>query len=631
MRKAPGFLLVQLLSLIALSLESNDVWNTIDQLSYTLMREKNFETHNTELFRRRPDLHVRRGLDLTLALQFPQCDNSDKAYKFELVENDKTVFTWIEKPEVQDSIFNFHLFVNRSIPVGQYKLDTIDPCSENEFKPVRLGDVNVMFNPWVAQRKGVKKRVRKQTPILMDEYLNNDFGYIWTGTVGLPWDYAIRSGVVMDALDVLREQMSPEVRSNKVLYSRSLTELIGSSVLYGRWDGRYSDGVEPTAWVGSKDILKRWLRTRQPVRYGQCWVFAGILTSLLRASGIPARTVTNYRSHHDRGLTDNGRAVLRPYDNIVQTDESTWNFHVWSEAWLERPDLGQPAGWNAVDATPQEPSPLAPNQPYRAGPAYVPYIRSNMRNSNYDTYFILAEVNAVQICPLTGRTLPSAVGTAVVTKKPGTQPDIYSYTNAEFITTNYKIGSSSKKSARASDSTNPVLPPPYTGCERDGGMRLTSTPLRPRVGEDFVLTVSEGNVSAQDTVIRMELRNYMGESLGFIQNFTGKKELNVTESIYLPYLRNSSIFRFSVGTYNGLGGFIFHDALLIRLNYDQLQVQAVKDPNSPTITLTLTYSNPLSIPMTRVLLSVSEPNDTYITLVQPDIPAATRFTSTVEV
>ena len=45
---------------------------------------------------------------------------------------------------------------------------------------------------------------------------------------------------------------------------------------------------------------------------------------------------------------------------------------MWSEAWLERPDLGQPEDWNAVDAT-------APNQPYRAGPAYVPYIYSQIQ------------------------------------------------------------------------------------------------------------------------------------------------------------------------------------------------------------------------------------------------------------
>ena len=56
-------------------------------------------------------------------------------------------------------------------------------------------------------------------------------------------------------------------------------------------------------------------------------MFAAILTSILHASGIPAHPVTNYGNHHDRGLTDDRRAVSRQYDNIVQADESTWNFH----------------------------------------------------------------------------------------------------------------------------------------------------------------------------------------------------------------------------------------------------------------------------------------------------------------
>ena len=136
-------------------------------------------------------------------------------------------------------------------------------------------------------------------------------------------------------------------------------------------------------------------------------------------------------------------------------------------------------------------------------------------------------------------------------------------------------------------------------------------------------------------VLRMELRNYMGpgESLGIIDTYAGVSEINVTESEYLPYLQNSSIFRFTVGVNNesAAGGFEFHDALRIRLLYDQLLVETVKDPNSDTISLTLTYTNPLSVPMTGVMVSVSSPNDTYMRMEQADIPARSRFMLTVEV
>ena len=37
--------------------------------------------------------------------------------------------------------------------------------------------------------------------------------------------------------------------------------------------------------------------------------------------------------------------------------DSIWNFHVWNDVWMERPDLPSGyGGWQAIDATPQEES-----------------------------------------------------------------------------------------------------------------------------------------------------------------------------------------------------------------------------------------------------------------------------------
>ena len=36
------------------------------------------------------------------------------------------------------------------------------------------------------------------------------------------------------------------------------------------------------------------------------------------------------------------------------------------------------------------------------------------------------------------------------------------------------------------------------------------------VGEDFTITITDKNVSIEDIVIRMELRNYRGETLELI-------------------------------------------------------------------------------------------------------------------
>ena len=612
-----------IVSLLLFSQVTSSEWEKVGQLSYNLMKEDNLEVHGTKLFHNQPGLFVRHNLDFHLALQlYEYCG---KPFSFQLIENKSvTIFTWNQQPLIQQREVRIHFHVNQTIPVGLYTFNIINPCLK-EANTIRLCDVNVMFNPWQGRLE--HKRVRRQNTIVFtNEYLYNNYGYIWLNNLAIPWNYAVGSGVVIRSRDLLTQLMTQEERSNEIQYSRALTRLIGRNVLHGNWDGDYSDGVDPTVWVGSEEILSRWLQFGERVRYAQCWVFAAILTTMLRASGIPARTVTNYGSHHDRGLTNNGRAVLRQYDNIVQSDESIWNFHVWSEAWLERPDLGQPSGWNAVDATPQEPSPLAPGQPYRSGPAYVPFIRSDMRNARYDTYFILAEVNAINICPITGNLIPNDVGYAVVTKKQGMARSVYNFNNPEYITANYKISSVSKR-----DSESPDLPPPYTGCEREGGLRLNSTPLHPLVGENFVITVSNGNTSAEDFVIRMELRNYMGESLGFIRNFTGIRQLTVRESDYLPYLDNSSVFRFSVGVYDQSGRFEFHDDLRIRLEYNQIEVNATRDINSTTITLTLEYRNPLSISMTGVMLSIAGPNDTYSMTEQPDIPPNGQLMTTMNV
>lgn len=57
-------------------------------------------------------------------------------------------------------------------------------------------------------------------------------------------------------------------------------------VLQGNWSGDYKDGTAPSAWTGSVPILEKYLETRKEVLYGQCWVFAGVLTTGMLITGI---------------------------------------------------------------------------------------------------------------------------------------------------------------------------------------------------------------------------------------------------------------------------------------------------------------------------------------------------------
>jgi transglutaminase 1 len=88
------------------------------------------------------------------------------------------------------------------------------------------------------------------------------------------------------------------------------------------------------------------------------------LILVCRALGLPSRVVSNLVSAHDA----NASFTIDKYysktgeelsfdPNNPEGEDSVWNFHVWNEAWMARPDLPKGyGGWQAIDATPQETS-----------------------------------------------------------------------------------------------------------------------------------------------------------------------------------------------------------------------------------------------------------------------------------
>ena len=71
-------------------------------------------------------------------------------------------------------------------------------------------------------------------------------------------------------------------------------------------------GTSPSKWTGSTKIYEEYAAKGEPVKYGQCWVFSGVLNSALRCLGIPARSVTNFASAHD---TDVSMTIDTVYDS----------------------------------------------------------------------------------------------------------------------------------------------------------------------------------------------------------------------------------------------------------------------------------------------------------------------------
>ncbi|KMQ92873.1 hemocyte protein-glutamine gamma-glutamyltransferase [Lasius niger] len=264
-------------------------------------------------------------------------------------------------------------------------------------------DIYLLFNPWMKE-----DLLFMEDEQLLDEYILNDVGKIWVGpwgsSRGREWVFGQFDACVLPACQLLLERSGIKAisRGDPVRMVRAISRIVNSNddkgVITGRWDGEYDDGTAPAAWTGSVPILEQFWETGNEVKYGQCWVFAGVVTTVCRALGIPSRVVSNLVSAHDANAS---LSVDRYYDlnneeleydpNNPLGEDSIWNYHVWNDVWMARPDLPKGyGGWQAIDATPQEQS----DNFYQCGPASVEAVKEGAVGYNYDVTFMVASVNA---------------------------------------------------------------------------------------------------------------------------------------------------------------------------------------------------------------------------------------------
>ncbi|ESO96923.1 hypothetical protein LOTGIDRAFT_231723 [Lottia gigantea] len=428
----------------------------VEKVDYNI--RQNTPRHNTDLFEITqddetpdPQLVVRRGtpFDITLTFNKPYDKNNDDLrlvfetgdkplpnkkthVEFVLSDEDKPK-EWGGKVKRQDrNNLEITIFTPPTCYVAKwdFKVDVVKKSDTKSsiFRYTHKDPIYILFNPFSKE-----DTVYKETDL--KEYILNENGRIYSGTYKnispKPWNFGQFQGKVLDCVMHLLDisGLNWVCRGNPIQVVRKLTSMINApddgGVLVGNWSGDYRGGKSPLTWTGSEAIFEEYYNTDRPVKFGQCWVFSGVLTTACRALGIPARSVTNFASAHD---TDGSVSIDIHFDHLGEPDEtknsdSVWNFHVWNEVWMARNDLPTGyGGWQAADATPQETS----DGVYCCGPASLEAVKNGELAYAFDGPFIFAEVNADKIywtteldgTMINNHTEKKSVGRKISTKYP---------------------------------------------------------------------------------------------------------------------------------------------------------------------------------------------------------------------
>ncbi|XP_028285401.1 coagulation factor XIII A chain isoform X2 [Parambassis ranga] len=369
-------------------------------------------------------------------------------------------------------------------------------------------DLYILFNPWVSADDVFLDNEKEREECVMTE-----MGIIYHGShddvAERDWNYGQFNYGVLDACLYImdRAEMPITNRGDPIKVTRKASAMLNSrdddGVLEGNWTGDYTYGVAPTSWTGSTEILLTYARSKTPVCYAQCWVYAAVFNTFLRCLGIPSRVVTNFFSAHDNDgnlktdiiLDENGRIDRN------RTRDSIWNYHCWNECYMARPDLPPGfGGWQVVDATPQETS----DGMYRCGPASVQAIKHGQICFPFDAPFVFAEVNSdvVFYCRRKDGTMEPVkvnrthVGRKVLTKTPGdvTRRD---------ITDQYKFSEGSTEERTVLEKAEEF------GCKREksspvlADVDLVLPNLEVSVGNDFELDLEFINRSNQRCTVEV--------------------------------------------------------------------------------------------------------------------------------
>ncbi|XP_044520236.1 protein-glutamine gamma-glutamyltransferase 2 isoform X1 [Gracilinanus agilis] len=614
--------------------------------------EKNGKNHRTSALSQ-DRLVVRRGQSFNISLTFQRRGfeaSTDRL--FFLVETgprpSEAVFTKAKFPlsnshsegsweasVVSQEGHTLHLAISSpaNAPIGYYKL-SMESITGSQHHTSTITGFVLLFNPWCEGDS-----VYMEEEECRQEYVMNQHGLIFQGATAcigkIPWNFGqFEDGILDICIELL--DMNPKFirdcgrdcsrRNSPIYISRVISAMVNCNddkgVLFGRWDNNYKDGINPMAWIGSVDILKKWKKTGCcQVKYGQCWVFAAVACTVLRCLGIPTRVVTNYNSAHD----SNANLVIDLYTNekgmtVRNISESIWNYHCWIESWMTRPDLKPECdGWQVIDPTPQEKS----EGTYCCGPASVKAIKNGDVNTKYDAPFVFAEVNADVVKWIKKNngtiekmhTQTTAVGMMISTKAVGKD-------EREDITHDYKYPEGSKEERDAFKRANHM----NKLVQRDDNSSNDNLKIKIKVspdmnkGNDFdVFAVIKNDLSGEQTCHLLMLARTMSYN-GILGPECAKKEmhavtleplsekkipLRISYSNYRDHLNESNLIKVRVLLQHLQSqSFLMSERDIYLLN-PEIKIRILGEPKQfRKLVAELSVKNPLQVPLHDCVFTV---------------------------
>lgn len=513
----------------------------LDIFEVDMMRrqdEINRRQHRTDLYNS-VDLIVRRGQEFQVKVTFnraynPAQDkfalefiigtspNYSKGTYIPVYPNGERRTTWDGRiTDTSGNTLTIGVTPAADCIVGKYHMyvAVVTPFGIRRTRRDNSRDLYILFNPWA-----------KEDAVFLDdeeerqECVMNEMGIIYHGAFDdiaeRNWNYGQFNYGILDACLYIMDRAAMPItnRGDPIKVTRKASAMLNSrddeGVLVGNWSGDYTYGVAPTSWTGSTDILISYARSKMPVCYAQCWVYAAVFNSFLRCLGIPSRVVTNYYSAHDNDGNLKTDIILEESGRIDRnrTRDSIWNYHCWNECYMSRPDLPTGfGGWQVVDATPQETS----DGMYRCGPASVMAIKHGHTCYPFDAAFVFAEVNSDVVFYSRNRegTMEPVkvnrthVGRMVLTKTPGD-------TTRRDITEQYKFPEGSTEERTVLEKAEEY------GCQREKSDPLPADvdvilpALEVTIGDDFELNLEFVNNSDEqrtvDTYISGSVVYYTG-------------------------------------------------------------------------------------------------------------------------